>query len=109
MIEAAGFSNPEIIQTDAAINPGNSGGPLLDTRGRVVGVNTAIRSTTGTNSGIGFAVPVNTLKHIVPHLIKEGTYHYPYLGITSNNRFSVAELAQPLGLPVAYGVLISYR
>jgi len=107
MIEAAGFSNPEIIQTDAAINPGNSGGPLLDTRGRVVGVNTAIRSTTGTNSGIGFAVPVNTLKHVVPHLIEEGTYHYPYLGITSDNRFSVAELAQPLELPVSYGVLIS--
>ena len=107
MIEAAGFRNPEIIQTDAAINPGNSGGPLLDTRGRVVGVNTAIRSMTGVNSGIGFAVPVNTLKHIVPHLIEEGTYHYPYLGITSDNRFSVAELAGPLGLPVAYGALIS--
>jgi 2-alkenal reductase len=107
MIEAAGFSNPEIIQTDAAINPGNSGGPLLDTRGRVVGVNTAIRSATGVNSGIGFAVPVNTVKHVVPHLIEEGTYHYPYLGITSDNRFSVAELAQPLELPVAYGVLIS--
>ena len=107
IIEAAGFSNPEIIQTDAAINPGNSGGPLLDTRGRVVGVNWAIRSTTGVNSGIGFAVPVNTVKHIVPHLIEEGAYHYPYLGITSNNHFSVAELAQPLGLPVAYGVLIS--
>ena len=107
VIEMAGFSNPEIIQTDAAINPGNSGGPLLDTRGRVVGINTAIRSATGVNSGIGFAVPVNTLKHIVPHLIEEGTYHYPYLGITSDNRFSVAELAQPLELPVAYGVLIS--
>jgi len=107
IIEAAGFSNPEIIQTDAAINPGNSGGPLLDTRGRVVGVNTAIRSATGVNSGIGFAVPVNTVKHIVPHLIEEGVYHYPYLGITSDNRFSVAELAQPLELPVAYGVLIS--
>ena len=101
------FSNPEIIQTDAAINPGNSGGPLLDIRGRVVGVNTAIRSTTGTNSGIGFAVPVNTVKHIVPDLIEKGFYNYPYLGITSDTRFTVAELAGPLGLPATHGVLIS--
>ncbi len=101
------FSNPEIIQTDAAINPGNSGGPLLDTRGLVVGVNTAIRSLTGVNSGVGFAVPVNTIKRIVPHLIEEGVYHYPYLGITSFTHFTVAELAEPLGLPVTYGVLIS--
>ena len=101
------FSNPEIMQTDAAINPGNSGGPLLDIRGRVVGVNTAIRSTTGTNSGIGFAVPVDTVKHIVPHLIEEGFYRYPYLGIVSDNRFTVAEVAGPLGLPVTGGVLIS--
>ncbi|MBE9472962.1 MAG: trypsin-like peptidase domain-containing protein [Chloroflexi bacterium] len=107
VIQNAGFRNPEIIQTDAAINPGNSGGPLLDTRGQVIGVNTAIRSATGTNSGIGFAVPVNSVKHIVPHLIEEGTYHYPYLGITSDNRFTVAELAGPLGLLVTNGVLIS--
>ena len=101
------FSNPEIIQTDAAINPGNSGGPLLDAHGQVIGVNTAIRSETGVNSGIGFSVPVNTLKRILPQLIEEGTYHYPYLGITSDNRFSVAELAGPLGLPVTHGVLIA--
>ena len=101
------FSNPEIIQTDAAINPGNSGGPLLDIHGQVIGVNTAIRSMTGVNSGIGFAVPVNTVKHIVPNLIEEGVYRYPYLGITSDNRFTVAELARPLGLPVAHGVLVS--
>jgi S1-C subfamily serine protease len=100
------FSNPEIIQTDAAINPGNSGGPLLDTRGRVIGVNTAIRSMTGANSGIGFAVPVNTVKHIVPDLIEKGFHDYPYLGITSDTRFTMAELASPLGLPVLHGVLI---
>lgn len=104
--EGGRFSNPEIIQTDAAINPGNSGGPLLDTRGRVVGVNTAIRSLTGTNSGIGFAVPVNTVKRIVPYLIEKGIYHYPYLGITYDTRFSTAELAGPLGLPVTQGILI---
>jgi len=101
------FSNPEIIQTDAAINPGNSGGPLLDSAGRVVGVNTAIRTTTGGNMGVGFAVPVNTVKRIVPHLISEGTYHYPYLGITADNRFTLAQLAHELDLPVTHGVLVS--
>jgi S1-C subfamily serine protease len=105
--ENGSFSNPEIIQTDAAINPGNSGGPLLDAYGRVVGVNYAIRSETGVNSGIGFAVPVDTLKHIMPHLIDEGTYRYPYLGIISDNRFTLAELAGPLGLPVIRGALIA--
>ncbi len=104
--ESGYFSNPEIIQTDAAINPGNSGGPLLDTRGRVIGVNTAIRSMTGVNSGIGFAVPVDTVKRIIPHLIEEGTYHYPYLGITAKTAFTLAELAGPLGLSVTQGVLI---
>lgn len=108
VLESAGkFSNPEIIQTDAAINPGNSGGPLLDIHGRVVGVNYSIRSTTGANAGIGFAVPVNTVKRVVPHLIEEGTYHYPYLGIEAQTRFSLAQLAGPLELPVTRGVLIS--
>jgi S1-C subfamily serine protease len=107
VLEGSGrFSNPEIIQTDAAINPGNSGGPLLDIRGRVVGVNTAIRSTTGTNSGIGFAVPVSTVWRIVPALIDDGIYRYPYLGITYDTRFTMAELAGPLGLPVTHGALI---
>ena len=106
-MEGGNFSNPEIIQTDAAINPGNSGGPLLDSRGRVVGVNTAIRSGTGVNAGVGFAVPVNTLKRIVPTLIDEGAYEYPYLGITSDPRFTVAELAEPLDLPTDEGVLVT--
>jgi 2-alkenal reductase len=101
------FSNPEIIQTDAAINPGNSGGPLLDVHGRVIGVNYSIRSTTGVNAGIGFAVPVNTVKRIVPHLIEKGVYDYPYLGIESSNRFTIAELAEPLDLPVDRGVLVA--
>ena len=107
VLEEGSFSNPEIIQTDASINPGNSGGPLLDSRARVVGVNTAIRSRTGVNAGVGFAVPVNTVKRIVPHLIEKGEYEYPYLGITSDNRFTVAELFDRLDLPVAYGVLVS--
>ena len=101
------FSNPDIIQTDASINPGNSGGPLLDAHGRVIGVNTAIRSESGVNSGIGFSVPVDTLKRVLPHLIEEGAYHYPYLGISSNSYFTVAELAEPLELSVTHGVLIA--
>jgi 2-alkenal reductase len=105
--EAGTFSVPEVIQTDAAINPGNSGGPLLDSQGKVVGVNTAIRSATGVNSGIGFAIPINIVKRVTPHLIEEGTYHYPYLGISSDTRFTLAELAGPLNLPVTRGVLVS--
>ena len=107
ILEGGAFSNPEIIQTDASINPGNSGGPLVDSRGRVVGVNTAIRSNTGVNAGVGFAVPVNTVKRIVPDLIENGTYEYPYLGITSDRNFTVAELVEPLGLPVDHGVLVA--
>ncbi len=105
--DAGMFSIPEIIQTDAAINPGNSGGPLLDSQGQVVGVNTAIRSLTGTNSGVGFAIPVNIVRRIVPKLIEEGTYHYPYLGISSDNRLPLVDLAGPMALPVTRGVLIT--
>jgi 2-alkenal reductase len=101
------FTNPLIIQTDAAINPGNSGGPLLDSRGRVIGVNTAIRSVTGTNSGVGFAVPVNTVKRIVPQLIEDGTVDYPYLGISYNGQITVSDLAVEFDLPAPEGVLIS--
>jgi S1-C subfamily serine protease len=104
---AGTFSIPEIIQTDAAINPGNSGGPLLDSNGRVIGVNTAIRSLTGTNSGVGFAVPVDIVKRIVPGLIDEGTYHYPYLGVTSDQRLALADLEESLHLPVTRGVLVT--
>ncbi len=107
ILQGGAFSNPEIIQTDASINPGNSGGPLLDSRGRVVGVNTAIRSATGLNAGVGFAVPVNTVKRIMPDLIEKGAYDYPYLGITSDRNFAVAELAEPLGLSVDHGVLVA--
>jgi len=103
------FQNPQIIQTDAAINPGNSGGPLLDIRGRVIGVNAAIRTDSGAraNSGVGFAIPVNTIKRVAPQLIEKGSASYPYLGVTSDNRFSIAELAAALKLPVDHGVLIS--
>ena len=106
--QSAGFfSNPDIIQTDAAINPGNSGGPLLDSRGQVVGVNSAIRSESGSNSGIGFAVPVETVKRVAPSLIADGEYRYPYLGVTANPIFTLAELAGVTDLPVTKGVLVA--
>ncbi len=76
------FSIPSVIQTDAAINPGNSGGPLLDIDGRVIGINTQIRSESGSNSGVGFAVPVDLAKRIVPNLIETGEHSYSFIGIT---------------------------
>ena len=79
------FTNPQIIQTDAALNPGNSGGPLLDARGRVIGINTQIVSqgggSVGIGIGIGFAVPINTAKRVVPALIADGEYKYAFVGI----------------------------
>jgi S1-C subfamily serine protease len=100
------FSNPLIIQTDAAINPGNSGGPLLDSYGRVIGVTAAIRTTTGSNTGVGFAIPVNTVKRVAPQIIETGTVEYPYLGISAQSGLSMSELADQFNLPVHEGVLI---
>ena len=77
-----GTSIDHLIQTDAAINPGNSGGPLLDSAGRLIGINTAIYSPSGAYAGIGFAVPVNTVNKVVPQLIAEGRYIRPSLGIS---------------------------
>lgn len=76
------YTLPEVIQTDAAINPGNSGGPLLNLNGEVIGVNSAILTRTGTSSGVGFSIPVNAVKRIVPVLIRDGRYVYPYMGIS---------------------------
>jgi S1-C subfamily serine protease len=100
------FSNPLIIQTDAAINPGNSGGPLLDSTGRVIGITAAIRTTTGANTGVGFAIPINTVKRVVPQLIADGKAEYPYLGISAQGALSMSELAEKFNLPVSEGVLI---
>ncbi len=91
-----------VIQTDAAINPGNSGGPLLDSRGRVIGVNTAVRQDA---QGIGFAIPVDTVQRIVPVLIEQGVYPHPWLGLLG---YSITpELAAQLELPVESGVLVA--
>ena len=78
----ARFSIPNVIQTDAAINPGNSGGPLMDIDGNVIGINSQIISRSGGNQGIGFAIPINSVKKIIPTLIKGEKFEYPYIGIT---------------------------
>jgi 2-alkenal reductase len=102
--QETGFSLPQLIQTDAAINPGNSGGPLLDSRGQVIGVNTFIFSRSGSSSGVGFAVPVNTVKRVVPALIATGRYADPWLGISAVS--ITPALADALALPVGQGVLL---
>ena len=85
------YSLPEVLQTDAPINPGNSGGPLLNLDGQVIGVNAAIASSTGTNSGVGFAIPVAAVRQVVPSLIKKGEYVYPYLGASFDSEVSLDE------------------
>jgi S1-C subfamily serine protease len=77
-----------LIQTDAAINPGNSGGPLLDSAGRLIGINTAIYSPSGASVGIGFAVPVDTIMRVVPEIITQGRYIRPALGIEVDERLN---------------------
>ncbi len=101
---SAGYSIPDIIQTDAAINPGNSGGPLLNMRGEVVGINTAIQSTTGEFTGVGFAIPSQTIAKIVPTLIERGEYDHPWIGISG--RDIDPDLAKVLGLKDTVGFLI---
>jgi S1-C subfamily serine protease len=93
-----------IVQTDAAINPGNSGGPLLNSKGEMVGINTAIFSPVGASIGIGFAVPVNTAKKVVSQLIRKGYVSYPWLGITGQDIHQ--DLAELLGWKTS-GVLIA--
>lgn len=105
------FTAGDIIQTDAAINPGNSGGPLINLDGEVIGVNLAIQTNnfdmTGQpiNSGIGFAVSINIVKKVVPHLISDGSYDYPYLGIRSLDEITLLN-QENLELPQASGVYI---
>ena len=89
-----GHSVDHLIQTDAAINPGNSGGPLIDSAGRLIGINTAIYSPSGAFAGIGFAVPVDTVNRVVPHLIEHGRYIRPVLGIMGDDDVSERLLAE---------------
>ncbi len=99
------YSLPQVIQTDAAINPGNSGGPLLNLAGEVIGVNSAISTSTGTNSGVGFSIPVNAVHRVAPALIAEGVYHYPYIGVSMTSIDLATQ--QELNLPQANGIYIT--
>ncbi|HEU5461632.1 MAG TPA: trypsin-like peptidase domain-containing protein [Nitrososphaeraceae archaeon] len=100
----ASFSIPDIIQTDAAINPGNSGGPLLNLKGEVIGINSAIFSNTGVYAGVGFAIPSNTLKKVIPELMKNGSYPHPWLGITGVD--VTPDIAKKMNLTEARGFLV---
>ena len=93
-----------IIQTDAAINPGNSGGPLLNSKGEIIGVNTAIFSPTGGSVGVGFAIPIDSAKRILPELISRGYVAHPYVGITGQEIFPA--LANALRLPTTEGIMV---
>jgi S1-C subfamily serine protease len=101
-----GFSIDKVIQTDAAINPGNSGGPLLDARGRVIGVNAQIATGGGgaANSGVGFAIPVNTVKDVIPKLEQNGSIKRAYLGVSTSD--VTPSVAKALKLPVQDGALV---
>ena len=101
---APAFSIPDVIQTDAAINPGNSGGPLLDIQGEVVGITSAIFSTTGGFAGIGFAVPSNTIAKIAPVLIERGFFQHPWLGVSGTDM--TPEIAEAIGLEEPRGFLV---
>jgi len=98
------YSIPDVIQTDAAINPGNSGGPLLNMRGEIVGINTAIQSATGEFTGVGFSIPSQTVAKIVPTLIEKGEYKHPWIGISG--RDIDPDMANVLNLKDAIGFLI---
>jgi S1-C subfamily serine protease len=100
----AGYSIPDVIQTDAAINPGNSGGPLLNMRGEMIGINTAIQSATGEFTGVGFAIPSQTVAKIIPTLIEKGEYKHPWIGISG--RDIDPDMAKVLELKDAVGFLV---
>ncbi len=99
------YSLPGVIQTDAPINPGNSGGPLLNLAGEVVGINSAIASITGVNSGVGFSIPVVAVHRIVPDLIEQGKHVYSYMGLSFASELSLSDQAS-FGLSQSQGAYI---
>jgi S1-C subfamily serine protease len=101
---AGQFSIPDVVQTDAPVNPGNSGGPLLNMRGEVIGINSAIYSTTGQSAGVGFAIPSNTMTKVVPSLITSGSFQHPWLGVSGTDM--TPGIAEALGLNEPRGLLV---
>jgi S1-C subfamily serine protease len=99
------FQIPNAIQTDAAINRGNSGGPLLNARGEVIGINSQIRSSSGGSEGVGFAVPVDTVKRSLRQLREDGTAEYGFIGVSSQALYP--QLAERLDLPITEGALVA--
>jgi S1-C subfamily serine protease len=99
------FGIDNAIQTDASINPGNSGGPLLDAKGEVIGINEQIASSSGSNSGVGFAIPVSSVRYSLEQLRDTGKVEYAYLGVTSETIYP--QLADHLGLNVEHGAMIT--
>jgi serine protease Do len=93
----ASYSIPDVIQTDAAVNPGNSGGVLVNDQGQVIGVTSALESSSGSSSGIGFAIPAEIVSKVVPSLISSGKYDHPYLGISGTDM--TPDIAQAMNLP----------
>jgi len=106
------YSTADILQTDAAINPGNSGGPLLNLKGEVIGITSQIETTASTisgqptHSGIGFAISINTVKRVVPGLIQDGKYDYPYLGVSTIDDLPLSAI-QALGLTSTSGTYVT--
>jgi S1-C subfamily serine protease len=99
------FSISGAIQTDAAINHGNSGGPLVDARGKVLGINSQINSSSGDNSGVGFAIPIDSVKRSLADLRADGHVDYAYLGVSSSSLYP--QLADRLGLPFDHGAIVA--
>jgi S1-C subfamily serine protease len=99
------FGIDNAIQTDASINPGNSGGPLLDAKGQVIGINEQIASSSGSNSGVGFAIPVTSVRYSLDQLKADGKVDYAFLGVTSESLYP--QLAEHLGLDTKSGALIT--
>jgi S1-C subfamily serine protease len=99
-----GLPVEDVIQTDASINPGNSGGPLIDSSGKMIGINTAIFSPTGSNVGIGFAIPVDTARRVLDDLIEKGYYGYPWLGASLMTL--TPDLAEALKIPADSGAMV---
>ena len=101
----SGYSVSDAIQTDAPINRGNSGGPLFDARGRVIGINAQIRSTSGTAEGVGFAIPIDTARRALEQLVRTGKVSYAYVGVTTQD--VTPGLAKTFGFAAPHGALIA--